>query len=162
MHGQDDPGVSQVERRTHGSDQRPARDLSVRLRGFDVNEVAERLCMEPAFLTDGRNALTVHDDGYVRVMVGVVAAGREVGARRNDGYVTLTLVEGRGTLRRADDALELPPGSTAIVAPGAPWSLDAVEPSVLVAYFWDVGDDGVLDTGLDVPAMAPQAGPPAA
>jgi hypothetical protein len=127
--------------RTHGSDQRPPRDLHVAFRGFDIGDLAARLSAEPAFQTDGRNSETVHDDGRVRVLVSVVAAGREIGAERNDGYVTLSMVQGTGSLARGtEDVTRLSSGTTAILAPGAPWSLCAEDTSVLMAYFWAPGD----------------------
>lgn len=127
--------------RTHGSDQRPPRDLHVAFRGFDVGDLAARLIAEPAFATDGRNSETVHDDGRVRVLVSVVAAGREIGAERNDGYVTLSMIQGAGSLARGtDDATWLSSGTTAILAPGASWSLRAEDTSVLMAYFWAPDD----------------------
>ena len=127
--------------RTHGSDQRPPRDLHVAFRGFDVGDLAARLSAEPAFQTDGRNSETVHDDGRVRVLVSVVAAGREIGAERNDGYVTLSMIQGAGSLARGtEDVTRLSSGTTAILAPGAPWSLCAEDTSVLMAYFWAPGD----------------------
>jgi hypothetical protein len=127
--------------RTHGSDQRPPRDLQVAFRGFDVGGLAARLIDEPAYQTDGRNSETVHDDGRVRVLVSVVAAGREIGAERNDGYVTPSMVQGAGSLARGtEDATWLSAGATAILAPGASWALRAEDTSVLMAYFWTPGD----------------------
>jgi quercetin dioxygenase-like cupin family protein len=153
-----DAGVTEAtqnERRTHGSDQRPPRDLAVALRSFAAADIAEQLRMEPAFMTDGRNAQTVHDDGTVRALVSVVAAGREIGADRSDGYVTLSLTEGGGMLRRADDDLELAAGTTVIMAPGAPWRFEATESSVVMAHFWAfdadrtawIGDAAMPDEG---------------
>jgi hypothetical protein len=136
--------------RTHGSDQRPPRDLHVAFRGFDVGDLAARLIAEPAFATDGRNSETVHDDGRVRVLVSVVAAGREIGAERNDGYVTLSMIQGAGSLARgAVDATWLGSGTTAILAPGASWSMRADDTSVLMAYFWAPDDS---DRAAPVPA----------
>jgi quercetin dioxygenase-like cupin family protein len=127
--------------RTHGSDQRPPRDLHVAFRGFDVGDLAARLSAEPAFRTDGRNSEMVHDDGRVRVLVSVVAAGREIGAERSDGYVTLSMIQGTGWLTRGTkDATWLRSGTTAILAPGASWSLYAEDTSVLMAYFWAQDD----------------------
>jgi quercetin dioxygenase-like cupin family protein len=129
------------ERRTHGSDQRPARDLAASLRSFVVADVAEQLRAEPAFTTDGRHAQTIHDDGTVRALVSVVAPGRHIGAQRSDGYVTLSLTEGGGLMRRGDEDLEVVAGSTVIMAPGAPWWFEATEPSVLMAHFWAFEED---------------------
>ena len=127
--------------RTHGSDQRPPRDLYVAFRAFDVGDLAARLIAEPAFQTDGRNSETVHDDGRVRVLVTVVAAGREIGAERSDGYVTLSMIQGAGSLARGDgDHAQLRSGTTAILAPGASWTLCADDTSILMAYFWTAGD----------------------
>lgn len=129
--------------RTHGSDQRPPRDLNEAFRDFDIGDLAARLSAEPAFQTDGRNSETVHDDGHVRVLVSVVAAGRDIGADRSDGYVTLSMIQGAGSLLRGtEDAAWLRSGATAILAPGAPWSLRAEDTSVLMAYFWAPGDPG--------------------
>jgi quercetin dioxygenase-like cupin family protein len=129
------------ERHTHGSGQRAARQLDVPLRTFDVPDVAEGLRGEPAYASDGRNAQTVHDDGSVRVMVGVVSAGGEIGARESDGHLTITLGEGRGMLRRGAEEVEVAPGRVAILAPGEAWAFAASEPSVLVATFWAFGED---------------------
>ncbi len=126
--------------RTHGSDQRPPRDLHVAFRGFDIGDLAARLTAEPAYQTDGRNSETVHDDGHVRVLVSVVAAGREIGAERNDGYVTLSMIQGSGSLARGTDDAWLSSGTTAILAPGTSWALRAADTSVLMAYFWAPGD----------------------
>jgi hypothetical protein len=126
----------------------------VAFRGFDVGDLAARLIAEPAFATDGRNSETVHDDGRVRVLVSVVAAGREIGAERNDGYVTLSMIQGAGSLARGtDDATWLSSGTTAILAPGASWSLRAEDTSVLMAYFW-APDDGRRSTEV-APDEAP-------
>lgn len=132
--------------RTHGSDQRPPRDLDVAFQGFDVGNLAAGLVAEPAFQTDGRNSVTVHDDGHVRVLVTVVAAGREIGAERSDGYVTLTLIQGAASLARGDgEPTRLRSGTTAILAPGASWALRAEDTSILVAYFWAAGDSDGAD-----------------
>jgi quercetin dioxygenase-like cupin family protein len=113
----------------------------VPLRGVAITQVAERLQAEPAFMTDGRNAQTIHDDGVGRVIVSVLAGGRDLGARRSEGHVGLLLTEGRGTLRRAGEALELSAGTMVIVAPDAEWSFEATESSVLVGTFWAFGDE---------------------
>lgn len=125
-----------MERRTHGTDQREARDLHVLLRRFEIDDLAARLRQEDAFATDGRNAETVHDDGMVRVIVAVLAEGRDVGARESYGYVAITLSEGRGLLRRGEEESEAVAGSVAIIAPGAAWAFAASEPSTLYAVFW--------------------------
>jgi quercetin dioxygenase-like cupin family protein len=126
--------------RTHGSPQREPRDLLLEIRDFDAASLASRLAREPAFETDGRNSQTVHDDGFVRVLVSVVAAGRDIGAQRSEGYVTLTVVDGQGRMTRGPEpgeaAAELRSGTTVILAPGAPWSYRAETMSTLVAYFW--------------------------
>jgi quercetin dioxygenase-like cupin family protein len=140
MHGHGEEAL-QVERQTHGSDQRSPRQLSVPLRRVDIAAVADRLRTEPAFATDGRNAETIHDDGGMRVMVGVVAAGRDIGARQSDGYVTISLPEGRGVLRRGDEEIEVTAGDAAVLAPGAAWAFEATEPAVLMAAFWAFGED---------------------
>jgi hypothetical protein len=112
----------------------------VTFRGFDIADLAARLSAEPAYQTDGRNSETVHDDGHVRVLVSVVAAGREIGAERSDGYVTLSMIQGAGSLARgSDDATRLSSGTTAILAPGASWALRAEDTCVLMAYFWVPG-----------------------
>jgi quercetin dioxygenase-like cupin family protein len=138
-HGSETPTS---DRRTHGSEQRSQRDLSVPLRTFDVADVAGRLREEPAFRTDGRNAETVHDDGTVRVMVGVIDTGRDIGALQSDGFMTISFSEGRGTLRRGEEELEVVAGTAAILAPGAAWAFEATEPSILMATFWDFGEEG--------------------
>ena len=122
--------------RTHGSDQRPPRELWSALRGIDIAEVAARLGGEPAFLTDGRNAETIHHDDTARVVVSVVAADKEIGAERNDEYVILTMTEGEGVLTRGDDVMPIAPGTTAIVAPGATWSFHAVRPTTFLICSW--------------------------
>lgn len=121
---------------THGSDQRPPRELWSALRGFDIGEVAARLGAEPAFLTDGRNAETIHHDDTARVVVSVVAADREIGAERNDEYVTLTMTEGEGILSRGDDVMPFVAGTTAIVAPGSSWSFRASHPTTFLICSW--------------------------
>jgi hypothetical protein len=125
-----------MERRTHGTDQRQPRDLNVLLRRFQIVDVAERLRQEDAFATDGRNAETVHDDGMVRVIVAVVAEGRDIGARESVGYVAIAMSEGRGLMRRGEEETEMAAGSVAILAPGAPWAFAASEPCTLYAVFW--------------------------
>jgi hypothetical protein len=140
MVGHADEALSPVPR-THGSSQRSPRDLSRPLLTVDVADVAGRLRDEAAFRSDGRNAETVHDDGSVRLLVGVVDTGRDIGAMESDGYLTITLSEGRGTLRRADEELEVAAGTTAILAPGAAWAFEASEPSVLTATFWAFGEE---------------------
>jgi quercetin dioxygenase-like cupin family protein len=124
------------DRRTHGSDQRAPRDLSVPLRRFEVAAVAERLRKEPAFDSDGRNAETIHDDGVVRLIVAVVAPAKDIGARTSEGHVAITLSEGRGTLRRGDEETEVVAGDVTILAPGAAWAFEAIEPATLSAAFW--------------------------
>lgn len=121
---------------THGSDQRPPRELWATLRAFDSAEVAARLRAESAFRTDGRNAETVHHDDTARVVVSVVAADREVGAERSDEYVTLTLTDGQGELRRGDEVIPIAAGTTAIVAPGATWSFQAARATTFVICAW--------------------------
>ena len=133
--------ASGPERRTHGSTQRSPRDLSVPLRRLDVLDVADRLRREPAFSSDGRNAETIHDDESVRVMVGVVAAYRDIGADQSDGFMAIALNEGRGVLRRGVEEVEVTAGCTTILAPGAPWAFEATEPATLVATFWSFGED---------------------
>jgi quercetin dioxygenase-like cupin family protein len=106
------------------------------LRRFEISDVAERLRQEDAFGTDGRNAQTMHDDGIVRVIVAVVAEGKDLGARQSDGFVAISITEGRGVLRRGEEETECVAGSVSILAPGAAWAFGASEPCTLYAVFW--------------------------
>lgn len=131
-----DPEEQQTPR-THGSEQRPPRDLLRGLRAIDLAEVGASLGGEPAFSSDGRNSRTIHDDGTVRVGVTTVASGAEVGADRSDRYVALSIVEGSGQLSRgSDERSSLASGQVAIVAPGSGWTFQATEPVVFVAFYW--------------------------
>ena len=128
--------------RTHRSDQREPRDLLVAVRDFDAAALASTLTREPAFATDGRNSQTVHDDGFVRVLVSVVAAGRDIGAERSEGYLTLMVADGLGWLSRgSEEPVSLRSGTTVILAPGASWSYRADTMTTLVAYFWAFGHE---------------------
>src|SRR5688572_21708994 len=118
---------------THGSPTRAPRPLGGPLLHLDAAMTISRLRGEPAFMTDGRNSMTVVSDGPTRVIVTVVDAGREVGGERADGHVSIVLLEGRGTLVRGDAEAALTPGSLAVLAPGAAWSLRADEISAFVA-----------------------------
>jgi hypothetical protein len=132
--------------RTHGSAQREPRDLHVQVRELDVASLASQLAREAAYATDGRNAQTIHDDGFVRVLVSVVAAGRDIGAQRNEGYLTLMVADGRGTLSRGPDGdIPLQSGTTVILTPGASWSYRAETMTTLVAYFWAFGGEWTND-----------------
>lgn len=122
---------------THGSDQRPPRELWHGLQTLDMAELSARLGAEPAFGSDGRNSRTIHDDGVVRVGVSVVAAGREIGAERSDRYVAMSIVEGTGRLSRGpDDWSTVNAGQVAIIAPGSSWTFEATELTVFIALYW--------------------------
>lgn len=121
---------------THGSASRPPRPLDGPLLHMGSAETLARLRAEPAFRDDGRNSETLVADGPTRVIVTVVESGRDVGGEHTDGYVAIVLLEGAGSLVRADAEAALAAGDVAVIAPGTAWSFRPASPCALVASFW--------------------------
>ena len=124
---------------THGSTTRPPRPLDGPLLHMRSAETVARLRAESAFRTDARTAETLVADGETRVIVTVVDAGRDVGGEHNDGHVAIVLLEGAGSLVRADAEAALAAGDVAVIAPGTAWSFRPASPCALVASFWQPG-----------------------
>jgi quercetin dioxygenase-like cupin family protein len=124
------------DERTHGSPQRPARELDASLRRIAVMETIERMRGEQAFATDGRNSETVLHDGIARVVLTALEQDREVGSESGHGRATLFLLEGEGTLTQGDEQSSLQSGDLALLAPAMSWTFKASRPCAFVACFW--------------------------
>jgi quercetin dioxygenase-like cupin family protein len=125
-----------VDERTHGSPQRPVRDLDASLRRIAVMETVARMRDEQAFATDGRNSETILHDGIARVVLTALAQGREVGSESGHGRATLIMLEGEGTLTQGDKRSALKSGDLALLAPAMSWTFTASQACAFVACFW--------------------------
>ena len=124
------------DERTHGSPQRPARDLDASLRRIAVMGTVERMRGEQAFATDGRNSETVLHDGSARVVLTALEQDREVGSESGHGRAVVLLLEGEGTLAQGGEQSSLSSGDLALLAPSMSWTFKASKPCAFVACFW--------------------------
>jgi mannose-6-phosphate isomerase class I len=124
------------DERTHGSPQRPVRDLDASLRRVAMTETVERMRREQAFATDGRNSETVLHDGSARVVLTALEQDREVGSESGHGRAVVLLLEGAGTLAQGDEQSSLTSGDLALLAPAMSWTFKASQPCAFVACFW--------------------------
>jgi hypothetical protein len=101
-----------------------------------IEAAADELRAEAAFASDGRNARTVLQIGPARILVGVIDAERDIGAQDSDGYVSIFMCQGSGSLAQGEVHTPIAAGTLAVLAPGTGWSLRALEPCAYVASFW--------------------------
>jgi len=119
---------------THGGEERDARHLSAPLMRFALATEAERLRGERQYAEGDRNAATLAKIGWFRLTLVALQDGATFSETDQRGSVALQTLEGRVTVRAADQTAEIGRGELAVVAPGQPWEAVATAESLLLVH----------------------------
>ena len=123
--------------RTSGTDVRSARPLTRDLLVFDLEREVTQLRSEPQWREGDRNSRTLAKEAELRALLTCLRAGAALDEQDADGRVTVHVLEGRVELRLEDGSEELAAGRLAVLEPGNPWRIHAVEESaVLLTLVW--------------------------
>jgi quercetin dioxygenase-like cupin family protein len=117
---------------THGGEEREARLLSAPLMRFALATEAERLRGERQYSEGDRNAATLAKIDWFRLTLVALREGATFSEADQRGSVALQILEGRVTVRVADQSADIARGELAVVAPGQPWEAVAVAESLLL------------------------------
>lgn len=117
---------------TSGSPVREGRPLMEQLLVFDLMEEIDRLKAEPTWEDGDRNSRMLAKDVDFRVMLTALRSGASINEQDGDGRVSVQVVEGTVLARLAGTTAELRAGQIATIDAGKPWTLEALDDSVLL------------------------------
>jgi mannose-6-phosphate isomerase class I len=119
---------------THGGEERGARLLSAPLMRFELAVEAERLRAERQYALGDRNAATLAKIDWFRLTLVALHDGATFSETDQRGSVALQVLEGRVSVRVADQAADIEQSQLAVVTPGQPWKAIATAESLLLVY----------------------------
>jgi quercetin dioxygenase-like cupin family protein len=119
---------------THGGEEREARLLSAPLMRFELVAEAERLRAERQYALGDRNAATLAKIDWFRLTLVALHDGATFSETDQRGSVALQALEGRVSVRVADQTADIGRGELAVVAPGQPWEAIATAESLLLVH----------------------------
>jgi quercetin dioxygenase-like cupin family protein len=119
---------------TRGGEEREARLLSGPLMRFELAAEAEHLRAERQYAGGDRNATTLAKIDWFRLTLVALRNGATFSETDQRGSVALQALEGRVSIRVADQAADIGPGELAVVAPGQPWEAVATAESLLLVH----------------------------
>lgn len=109
---------------------------------FDVATEIERLRREAAWAR-GRNAKTLAKHGDMRIVLAIIAAGKELNEHHAHGTVSVQVVQGCVRTRILDELFELSAGHLLVLDPEVAHNLEATEDSaVLLTIGWRPRETG--------------------
>jgi quercetin dioxygenase-like cupin family protein len=125
-----------MDNRTSGTATREPRTLDRALTVIDPRVAAARLRGEDAWQRDDRASVTLLHDETVRIVLTSMHAGASLGADGSDDWACIDILEGAASVSRGGDQAAVGTGQRVVLAPGASWSLDAVEePTLILSTF---------------------------
>jgi quercetin dioxygenase-like cupin family protein len=119
---------------TGGSEERRARAMSAPLMRFDLGREAADLHAEKQYADGDRNARTLVKSGPFRLTLVAFRAGAVFDENDQRGSVALHVLEGRVSVRVAEETIEVGPGDVAVVSPEYAWRAVTLEDGLLVLY----------------------------
>jgi mannose-6-phosphate isomerase class I len=119
---------------THGGEEREARLLSAPLMRFELAAEAERLRAERQYTLGDRNAATLAKIDWFRLTLVALHDGATFSETDQRGSVALQALEGRVSVRVADQTADIGRGELAVVAPGQSWEAVATAESLLLVH----------------------------
>ncbi len=117
---------------TTGSETREARPLMEQLLVFDLMDEIDQLRSEPTWQQGDRNSRMLAKDVDFRVLLTALRPGASVVEKDGDSRVSVQVIEGTVLARLRDDTTELTAGQIAAIDSGNPWTLEALDDSVIL------------------------------
>lgn len=119
---------------TRGSDEREPRSLSAPLMRFELAVESAGLRAEPQWIEGDRNARTLTKVDWFRLVLVTLRAGAGLDETDQRGSIALQVLEGRVTVRVGDETIDVGEREVSVVAPGYPWTVVAVDDSLLLLH----------------------------
>jgi quercetin dioxygenase-like cupin family protein len=101
---------------------------------FDLGREAADLHAEKQYADGDRNARTLVKSGPFRLTLVAFRAGAVFDENDQRGSVALHVLEGRVSVRVAEETIEVGPGDVAVVSPEYAWRAVTLEDGLLVLY----------------------------
>jgi quercetin dioxygenase-like cupin family protein len=119
---------------TRGGDEREPRSLSAPLLHFALTVESARLREGRQYLEGDRNASTLTKVDWFRLVLVTLRAGARLDEADQHGSIALQVLEGRVTVQVGDETIEVGEWEVSVVAPGYPWTAEAVDDSLLLLH----------------------------
>lgn len=119
---------------TRGSDEREPRSLSAPLLRFELSVESARLRAEREYIEGDRNAYTLTKVDWFRLVLVALRAGASLDEADQQGSIALQVLDGRVTVRVGDETIDVGDREVSVVAPGYPWTVVAVDDSLLLLH----------------------------
>ncbi len=121
---------------TRGGDEREPRSLTAPVLRFDLSVESAWLRAERQYIEGDRNATTLTKIDWFRLVLVTLRAGARLDEADEHGSIALQVLDGRVVVRVGVEMVEVGTNEVAVVAPGCPWSADALDSLILLHLAW--------------------------
>jgi quercetin dioxygenase-like cupin family protein len=112
--------------------QAPVERFAASQHTFDLRQAAAELAAEPSVTTQRHRQKTLYRHGRATIALFLFEAGSSMPTHTAAGAVTINVLEGRLTVKAADQQHDLPAGRLLVLASGVPHDVVAAERSIML------------------------------
>jgi quercetin dioxygenase-like cupin family protein len=121
--------IEMTDKKVHRAIGRP---LDRPLSAFDIQKTLAELRAEEEFSRDGHNAIILHKEGGLKVVVVAMRSGYCIKSHRAAAPITVQVIEGSMNFNTEDDSLLLRKGEVLVLHAGLAHDVKALEDSAFL------------------------------